>query len=195
MTKLTLAMHGKIASGKTTTAKFLNQKFLFESKKVKLFHSDLYWWRFGIEDREQDNSINTRHDGFMTGLVSAALDSNYSVILDSTTRRRGHRSFLKKISLAQKTELIFIHCVCSDITTKERISLRQANSPNSFGTFHQAAFVENTFEHIDTSENYSIINFDTDRNLAKIKTANSDRQIPYLKKIEAFLNAFEHPVN
>ncbi len=126
--KVLIVLHGLIATGKTSITKAIAEKL-----NCHPIHSDEIWFEKGIEDRDDDPSINLRHNEAMLELCKSVIKKNNKVVLDSTARSLVYRNAIIKTFSPLEVLIIFLRCHCPEPSALARISKRPIVRKHDFG--------------------------------------------------------------
>ena len=157
-----VVLHGLVATGKTSVTDAVVKHLRICD--LRAVYSDWHWFRFGLQERQEDPLVNQRHNEYMIDLCWSVIGSGRHAILDCTSRSRLFRAAIREEFEKWKGRVMFIRCHCPEKLSLDRISSRLHIGPREFGTKYEYERVKGAFENMDQQERESVnlIEIDTD---------------------------------
>ncbi|MHC4741889.1 MAG: AAA family ATPase [Planctomycetota bacterium] len=154
-----VVLHGLVATGKTSATDAIVKDLGFTP-----IYSDWYWFKYGLQRRNEDHSVSQRHNEHMLALCKSVIVSGCSAVLDCTSRWKSFRDDIRKAFHDLRVPVVFVRCSCPRDSALQRIRKRRVIGPHDFGTKYEYERVLRDFNEIEENEinQINLVHADTD---------------------------------
>jgi predicted kinase len=154
-----IVLHGLVGTGKTSVANTIASQLACHP-----LHTDEFWFKLGLRDREVDPGVSADHYDLMHDLCWSVIGSGRDVVLDCTSRWRTFRRRLIDSFAPWGVLLVFVSCSCSEASVLQRIAQRKQFGPHDMGNETEYRRVQRDYKPITPEEarQINLIRVDTD---------------------------------